>query len=176
MPARCSRPDNLTFSTPRPARLTHPYCEYFPPVGCRREPPSHQTLSFRLHLSDTASIELPLDAGESLPARQMYRFHPAAGKAYPTTLPVDCEAFQPLNFTVLSKPVRLGEPQSPDGCRREHSRPDNLSFSSSTLSEAYPSDTESLGLPSDVGQSLPARQTHLFRLLAPQYRTPSNTT
>ncbi len=40
-PARASRPDNLTFSTPRPARLTHPDREYFPPVGCRREPPGH---------------------------------------------------------------------------------------------------------------------------------------
>ncbi len=34
---------NLTFSTPRPARLTHPDREYFPPVGCRREPPDHTT-------------------------------------------------------------------------------------------------------------------------------------
>ncbi len=30
--------------------------------------------------------------------------------------------------------------------------------------------------PSDVGESLPARQTHPFRLLAPRYRTPSNAT
>ncbi len=77
-------------------------------------------------------------------------FHPAAGeshpsrlrvsissqvteptqKAYPTTLPVDCEAFRPLNFTLPSKPVQLGEPRSPDGRRREHSQPDNLLFSS----------------------------------------------
>ncbi len=45
-PARCSRPDNLTFSIPRPARLTHPDCEYLPPVGCRREPTDHATWPF----------------------------------------------------------------------------------------------------------------------------------
>ncbi len=44
-------------------------------------------------------------------------------------LPVDCEAFRPPNFTLLFIPVRLGEPRSPDGRRREHSRPDNLIFS-----------------------------------------------
>ncbi len=118
-------------------------------------------LPFCLYLSNTASLDLPLDAGASSPARQPYisnllldeaypsdtailkpqsdvgeslrdkqpylfkpparrglpvrhgdsettvgrqreppgqtnfLFHPAAGKAYPTTLPVDCEAFQP---------------------------------------------------------------------------------
>ncbi len=40
------------------------------------------------------------------------------------------EIQDPLNFAFLSKPVRLGEPRSPDGRRREHSRPDNLIFSS----------------------------------------------
>ncbi len=125
-PARCSRPDNLTFSSLL-------LCEAYP--------------------SNTASIELPSDVGESFPARQTYFFDPAA-------------------FTLLSKPVRLGEPRSPDRRRREHSRPDNLAFSSPTLGEDYPSDTESLDLPSDVGESLPARQTHLFRPLVPQYRTP----
>ncbi len=185
--ARCSRPDNLTFSIPRPARLTHPDCEYLPPVGCRREPPRPRNLTFfvftcltqrvsnsrrtparcsrpdnltfsslllcEAYPSNTASIELSSDVGESLPARQTYFFDPAA-------------------FTLLSKPVRLGEPRSPDRRRREHSRPDNLAFSSPTLGEDYPSDTESLDLPSDVGESLPARQTHLFRPLVPQYRTP----
>ncbi len=33
-------------------------------------------------------------------------------KAYPTTLPVDCKAFRPLNFTLPSNPVQLGEPRS----------------------------------------------------------------
>ncbi len=97
-PARCSRPDNLTFSSLL-------LCEAYP--------------------SNTASIELPSDVGESFPARQTYFFDPAA-------------------FTLLSKPVRLGEPRSPDRRRREHSRPDNLAFSSPTLGEDYPSDTETL--------------------------------
>ncbi len=42
-PARAPRPGILTFSTPWPARLTHPDREYFPPVGCWREPPGHTT-------------------------------------------------------------------------------------------------------------------------------------
>ncbi len=150
-------------------------------------------LPFRLYLSDTASLDLPSDAGESLPARQLYLFEPVAqrgspvrhadletsrtstrasqtttspflarrglpawhsdsktsrtsarayrsvklifsilrpAKAYPTTLPVDCKAFRPLNFTLPSNPVQLGKPRSPHGRRREHSQPDNLLFSS----------------------------------------------
>ncbi len=71
-PARASRPDNLTFSTPRPARLTYPDRKYFPPVGCRREPPGHTSYFLCLYLSNAASLDLPLDAGEVLPARQSY--------------------------------------------------------------------------------------------------------
>ncbi len=71
-PARASRPDDLTFSTPLPARLTHPDSEYFPPVGCRREPPGHTSYFSCLYLSNTASLNLPLDAGEVLLARQSY--------------------------------------------------------------------------------------------------------
>ncbi len=119
-PARASRPDNLTFSTPRPARLTHPDREYFPPVGCRREPPGHtafivmslpvqrseswspvgrrrgapgQTiLLLCLYLSNAASLNLRLDAGEVLPARQSY--------------------------FLLSLPVQRSESWSPVGRRR----------------------------------------------------------
>ncbi len=233
-------------------------------------------LPFRLYLSNTASLDLPLDAGESLPARQPYLsnllldeaypsdtailkpqsdigeslrdrqtflFHPAAGKAYPTTLPVDCEAFRPLNFALLSKPSDSASPDLPTDAGEStpgqtilsfqsprltrltrptqqfwnHSRmsarasqPDNLTFPSPKLGEAYPSDTaiaeatvgrrreppsqtilpfkvpcaarltrptqQLLKPPSDVGESLPARQTHPFRLLAPRYQTPSNAT
>ncbi len=158
-PARASRPDNLTFSTPRPARLTHPDREYFPPVGCWREPPGHTacflslpvqhseswspvgrrrelpgqtTLTFKpvarrglpvrhgdsetsrtsarasgtnsltfsnllldqAYPSDTA-ISKPVGRRREPPGQTTFLFHPAAGKAYPTTLPVDCEAFQP---------------------------------------------------------------------------------
>ncbi len=45
--------------------------------------------------SDTAILKPQSDVGESLRDRQTFLFHPAAGKAYPTTLPVDCEAFRP---------------------------------------------------------------------------------
>ncbi len=57
---------------------------------------------------------------------------------------VDCEAFRPHNFTCLSSLSESVSPRSPDGRRREHSRTDNLTFSSPTFGEAYPSDTESL--------------------------------
>ncbi len=104
-------------------------------VGRRREPPGQTALPFQ----PPARRGLPVQHGDSEitvgrrrepPDRQTFFFHPAAGKAYPTTLPVDCEAFRPLNFNLLSKPVRLGEPRSPDGRQRELSRPDNIIFSS----------------------------------------------
>ncbi len=274
-PARAPRPGILTFSTPRPARLTHPDREYFPPVGCWREPPGHTTclsvftcptqrvLIFRwtpvraprpdnLTFQTCCSTRLTRptrrfwnqsDVGESLRDRQLSfsilrPARPTQPRCRLTARPSD-----PLNFAFLSKPIRLGEPRSPDGRRREHSRPDNLIFSSprSTrltrptrrfwnhsqtsarasqpdnltfpspeLGKVYPSDTaiaeatvgrrreppsqtilpfkvpcsarltrparQLLKPPSDVGKSLPARQTHPFRLLAPRYRTPSNAT
>ncbi len=37
-------------------------------------------------------------------------------------------ASRPPNFTFLSLPVRHSESRSPDGCQREHSRLDNLTF------------------------------------------------
>ncbi len=188
-PARASRPDNLTFSTPRPARLTHPDREYFPPVGCRREPPGHtafivmslpvqcseswspvgrrrgapgQTiLLLCLYLSNAASLNLRLDAGEVLPARQSY--------------------------FLLSLPVQHGESRSPVGRRRgapgqtillssvftcptrrvsisrwtpaRCSRPDNLTFFC-----LYLSNTASLDLPLDAGEVLPARQSYFLCL------------
>ncbi len=80
--------------------------------------------------SDMAVLKPQSDVGESLPDRQTFLFHPAAGKAYPTTLPLTARPSDPLNFALLSKPIRLGEPRSPYGRRREHSRPDNLIFPS----------------------------------------------
>ncbi len=104
--ARASRTNNLTFSN---------------------------LLLDKAYPSDTAILKPQSDVDESLPVRQTFLFHPAAGKAYTTTLPVDCEAFRPPNFTLLSKPVRHSESWSPVGRRWEHSRPDNLAFSSPTL-------------------------------------------
>ncbi len=68
----------------------------------------------------------------------------------------DGKASRP-NFTFPSLPVRHSESWSPDGRRREHSRPDNLTFSSPTLGDAYPPNTASIVLLSGVGESLPAR-------------------
>ncbi len=158
-PVRAPRPGDLTSSTPRPARLTHPDREYFPPVGCWREPPGHTacflslpvqhseswspvgrrrelpgqtTLPFKpvaqrglpvrhgdsetsrtsarasgtnsltfsnllldqAYPSDTAILK-PVGRRREPPGQTTFLFHPAAGKAYPTTLPVDCEAFRP---------------------------------------------------------------------------------
>ncbi len=81
-------------------------------VGRRQEPPGQTTLPFQTSCSTRLTrptrrlLKPPSDVGENLPDRQTYLFHPAAGKAYPTTLPVDCEAFRPLNFTLLSKPIQ----------------------------------------------------------------------
>ncbi len=51
--------------------------------SCRRELPGHPTLPFRLHLSDTESLDLPSDTGEVLPARQPYLFNPLARRGLP---------------------------------------------------------------------------------------------
>ncbi len=95
-PARCSRPDNLTFSvftcptqqvlvsrwTParcsRPDNLTFPVftcptkqvlVSRWTPARCSRPDKSYFSC---LYLSNTASLNLLLDAGEVLPARQPY--------------------------------------------------------------------------------------------------------
>ncbi len=62
------------------------------------------------------------------------------------------------NFTFPSPPVRHSESWSPVGRRREHSRPDNLAFSSPTLADAYPSNTVGIVPPLGVGESFTARR------------------
>ncbi len=83
MPARASRPDNLTFSTPRPARLTHPDCEYFPPVGCRREPPGHPTYLSVFTCPTQRVLISRRTPARALPARQPYLFKPVARRGLP---------------------------------------------------------------------------------------------
>ncbi len=65
-PARCSRPDNLTFSV-----FTCPTQQVlvsrWTPARCSRPDKSYFSC---LYLSNTASLNLLLDAGEVLPARQ----------------------------------------------------------------------------------------------------------
>ncbi len=70
--ARASRLDNLTFSSyvseanPSNRRAR-------PPVGWRLSIPT-KTLAFRLHLSDTVSLDLPSVAGESTPGQTTLPF------------------------------------------------------------------------------------------------------
>ncbi len=240
MLARASRPHNLPFCPTQRVLISR-----WTPARAlpARQPYLSNLLLDEAYPSDTAILKPQSDVGESLRDRQLSfsilrPARPTQPRCRLTARPSD-----PLNFAFLSKPIRLGEPRSPDGRRREHSRPDNLIFSSprSTrltrptqrfwnhsrtsarasqpdnltfpspkLGKAYPSDTAiaeaTVGrrreppsqtiLPfkvpysarltrptrqllkplSDVGESLPARQTHPFRLLAPRYRTPSNAT
>ncbi len=95
-PARCSRPDNLTF--------------------------------FCLYLSNTASLDLPLDAGEVLPARQSY-------------------------FLCLYLSNTASPGISLDGG-------EVLPARQSYFSCLYLSNTASLNLPLDAGEVLPARQSY----------------
>ncbi len=125
----------LAFSTLRPESLTHPGCELPSPVRSRRVPPGHPTLPFRLYLSDSESwspIRLPSDAGESLPARQPYLFHPTAGETYPSrpqifsSCRMSARASRPHSFHcyVFTCPTQrvLISGWTPARC----SRPDNL--------------------------------------------------
>ncbi len=98
-PARASRPDNITLKNPmagetypsRPrvfssrrmsGRASRPHILHFmslpvqrseswSPVGRRRGAPGQTILLLCLYLSNAASLDLPLDAGEVLPARQI---------------------------------------------------------------------------------------------------------
>ncbi len=191
---RAPRPGDLTSSTPRPARLPIQTASIFlrSDVG---ESLLATQLVICLYLSNTASLDLPLDAGASSPARQPYLSNLLLNEALPVrhgdsktsrtsarasgtnsltfsnllldqAYPSDTAILKPvgrrrespgqttflfllrlarptqprcrltvrpsnpLNFALLSKPFRLGEPRSPDGRRREHSRSDNLIFSS----------------------------------------------
>ncbi len=184
-PARASRPDNITFSTPRPARLTHPDREYFPPVGCRREPPGQTSYIFMslpvqrseswssvgrrrgapgqtilllcLYLSNAASLDLPLDAGEVLPARQILLSSvftcPTRGVLISRWMPARCSRPDNLTFSVFTCPTQqvLVSRWTPARC----SRPDESYFSC-----LYLSNTASLNLPLDAGEVLPARQSY----------------
>ncbi len=162
-PARCSRPDNLTF--------------------------------FCLYLSNAASLNLRLDAGEVLPARQSYYSVftcPTQRVLISGWTPARCSRPDNLTFSVFTCPTPqvLVSRWTPARC----SRPDNLTFpvftcpkkqflvsrwtparcsrpDKSYFSCLYLSNTASLNLLLDAGEVLPARQT-LFRLLAPKISNP----
>ncbi len=138
-PARCSRPDNLTFSIPRPARLTHPDCKYLPSVGCRREPHDHATWPFL-----------------SLPVRHSKSRSPVGrrwGSPGQTTLPFPSRGRRdlPIQTASIYLPSDVGE---------------SLPTTQLDLFRLYLSDTASLDLLSDAGEVLPARQPYLFKPLA----------
>ncbi len=136
------------------ARASQPKNLPFQPCGRRVSP--IQAASFHLQSGDgeclpatqlylsvftcpTVSLNLPSDAGASPPARRPYLFHPTAGEAYPSrprafsSGRMLARASWPHNlpFKPVARPglhVRHGESKSPVGRRREHSRPDNLTF------------------------------------------------
>ncbi len=140
-PARQSYLSNLLLNEAYPSDTAIPK-----PVGRRREPPGQTALPFQIYCSTrltrpTRRFWNQSDVGESLRDRQLSfsilrPARPTQPRCRLTARPSD-----PLNFAFLSKPVRLGEPRSPDGRRREHSRPDNLTFPSPELGKVYPSDT-----------------------------------
>ncbi len=87
---------------------------------------------------------------ESLPARQSYLFKSKLGEAYPSDLAI--------------AEVIVGR-------RREPPSQTILPFQVPCSARLTRPTRQLLKPPSDVGESLPARQTHPFRLLASQYRT-----
>ncbi len=174
-PARCSRPDNLTF--------------------------------FCLYLSNTASLDLPLDAGEVLPARQSYflclylsntgvsisRWTPA-GCSRPDKRSSVCSHQKISNPVKRDIPGRFGNlsfqsttgevrppssqvsispqmPQEPPGWTTKLTHQTG-GTPTSWMSAKHPdqtlpfrlhlSDAVSLDLPSDASEVLPARQPYLF--------------
>ncbi len=90
----------------------------------------------------TVSLDLPSDAGESLPDRQPYLFHPTAGETYP---------FRPRVFSSRRMSARA-------------SRPHILPF------YVFTCPTVSLDLPLDAGEVLPARQSYYSVFTCPTQR------
>ncbi len=174
MPARAFRLDNFTFSNLL-LNEAHPSDTGDLETSRTSTRASQTTTSPFL-----ARRGLPVRHGDLETSRTLARAYRSVklifsilrpAKAYPTTLPVDCEAFRPLNFTLLSKPVHSVSPDIPtdagestpgqttfsfqvlrssmltvrhgdlETSRTRASQLDNLSFSSPTLGEAYPSDT-----------------------------------
>ncbi len=162
-PARCSRPDNLTFfclylsnaaslnlrldaGEVLPARQSYfllslpvQRSESWSPVGRRRGAPGQTILLLCLYLSNAASLNLRLDAGEVLPARQSYFLCLYLSNTASPGISLDAGEVLPARQPYFS-------------C-------------------LYLSNTASLNLLLDAGEVLPARQT-VFRLLAPKISNP----
>ncbi len=172
MPARCSRPDNLTFpvfTCPTKQVLVSRWT----PARCSRPDKSYFSC---LYLSNTASLNLLLDAGEVLPARQTL-FRLLAPKI---SNPVERDI--PGRFGKLSLQSTTGEapppssqvsispqmPQEPPGWTTSPFPASPTSWMSAKHPDQtlpfrlHLSDAVSLDLPSDAGEVLPARQPCLF--------------
>ncbi len=112
----------------------------------------------------TVSLNLPLDAGESLPARQHYLFHPTAGETYPSRPRVfssrrmSARASRPHILHFMSLPVQRSESWTPVGRRR------GAPGQTILLLCLYLSNAASLDLPLDAGEVLPARQSYFLCL------------
>ncbi len=154
-PARASRPDNLTFSTPQPDLPSRP--SIFLPLEAGEVLPARQSYYsvftcptqrvlisrwtparcswpdnltfFCLYLSNTASLDLPLDAGEVLPARQSYFFCLYLSNTASINLPLDAGEVLPASQTLF----RLLAPKISNPVERDiPGRFGNLSFQSTT--------------------------------------------
>ncbi len=105
------------------------------PVGRRREPPGQTALPFQTYCSTrltrpTRRYRNQSDVGESLRDRQLSFSILRLARPTQPRCRLTVRPSNPLNFALLSKPSDSASPRSPDGRRREHSRSDNLIFSS----------------------------------------------
>ncbi len=115
-PARCSRPDNLTF-----------FCLYLSntasldlPLDAGEVLPARQSYFLCLNLSNTASPGISLDAGEVLPARQSYFLCLNLSNTASPGISLDAGEVLPARqiLLFLSLPVQHGSLNLPVGCRR----------------------------------------------------------
>ncbi len=165
--ASASRPPNFTFTCPT-VSLDLPF-------EAGEGAPGQTTLPFSPHGRwdlpiQTASIFLPSDVGERILVTQLYlSVFTCPTQRVLSSCRTLARTSQPdkLTFSIL-QPQRPTQPR----CRLTARPSDHLTLPFClNLSNSVSPD-----LPTDVGESLPARQTHLFYLVAPQYRTPSNAT
>ncbi len=124
-PARCSRPDDLTF-----------FCLYLSntasldlPLDAGEVLPARQSYFLCLYLSNTASPGISLDAGEVLPARQSYFSCLYLSNTASPNLPLDAGEVLPVRQTLF----RLLAPKISNPVERDIlGRFGNLSFQSTT--------------------------------------------
>ncbi len=122
-PARCSRPDNLTF-----------FCLYLSntasldlPLDAGEVLPARQSYFLCLYLSNTASPGISLDAGEVLPARQSYFSCLYLSNTASFNLPLDAGEVLParqsyFSCLYLSNPGVSISRWTPAGCSRPDKR------------------------------------------------------